>query len=66
MRLPETAKASSTMKAVSVVFRLIARFASGVALDVSVMNTDVTINGLMITMRDENATRAKERASCTA
>jgi hypothetical protein len=37
-----------------------------VALDVRVMKTEVTITGLMITMSDGNATRAKEMMSCTA
>jgi hypothetical protein len=45
---------------------MIARLASGVAFAVRVMKTEVTITGLMITMSDENATRAKEMASCTA
>jgi hypothetical protein len=65
MRVPEIAKTIRTMKAVIVVFRMIARFASGVALAVRVMKTDVTVTGLMITTSDGNATMAKEMMSCT-
>ena len=65
MRVPETAKSSRTVKAIRVVFRMIARLACAEAFAVRVMKTDVTITGLMITMSDGNATKAKEMASCT-
>jgi hypothetical protein len=63
--VPEIAKTRRTVKAMIVVFRMITRFACGVALDVRVMKTEVTITGLMITISDGNATRAKEMISCT-
>ena len=64
--VPETAKTRRTMKAMIVVFRMIARLACGVALEVRVIKTEVTITGLMITMSEGNATRANGITSCTA
>lgn len=62
--VPNTAKTRRTVKATTIALRMIARFASGVALEVRVMKTEVTIIGLMITMSDGNATIAKVTASC--
>jgi RNase P/RNase MRP subunit POP5 len=60
----EVVNTRRTNRETIVVILMIVRLISGDVLAVRVMNTEVTITGLKITMSEGNATMAKERMSC--